>query len=65
MAVKSKEEIIAEMDETADLAREEWDTLTTEEGFDHDALDKIASWLNKWVSKAGWKRLGRIIAGKD
>ena len=59
---KSQEEILAEMDEAAHLARKQFDEM---DELDQKTLDDIAAWMNRWVSKAGWKRLGRIIAGKD
>jgi len=58
---KPLEETLAEMDAAAVKAREEFDQLK----LDEKTLEQLTNWLNKWVKVAGWKRLGRIIAGKD
>lgn len=61
MAKPTQEEALAEMDKAAQSAREEFDKME----LDETTLEKISTWLKKWVPKAGWKRLGRMIAGKD
>jgi len=58
---KPLEETLAEMDASAQKAREEFDQMK----LDGKTIEQLTSWLNKWVQTAGWKRLGRIIAGKD
>jgi len=63
---KSKEEILAEMDADAELARKEFEGLKA-------SVDKatfeaihglIAAWWEKWFQRAGHKRLAYILMGK-
>ena len=58
MTTKSKEEIMAEMDDAADRAREEFKALIVEYP---DAVAAIAEWHKRNTAGAGHKRLGRII----
>ncbi len=52
---KTKEEILAGMDEAAKQAKENFD------GLPQDIKRGAAQWLRKWYLKAGYKRLGRIL----
>ena len=55
MERKSKEEILAGMDEAAKQAKEDFEKLPEE-------IKKHASkWVYKWYLKAGYKRLGRLL----
>ncbi len=51
------------MEEAADEARKEWDDMVAD--LDEPTLTKITDWLVKHVKRAGWKRLAKIIAGRD
>lgn len=52
---ETQKQILANMDEAAKLAIDEFDTLPEE-------TKKIAAvWVRKWYLKAGYKRLGRYL----
>lgn len=46
------------MDAAAFLAHQELETMLTE---NPQSIQKVAQWWKKWYTKAGHKRLGRII----
>ena len=50
-------EKIAEMEQAAEVARNELETL----GIDAESLSKIAKWWKRHYQVAGHKRLGRIL----
>ncbi len=54
---KSTEEILAQMDVDAGLAKEEFVAV--------DSVAKVALWWEKWFRKAGHKRLAYILMGKE
>jgi hypothetical protein len=49
------------MDKAANEAANELDKI--EEQFP-DAVAAVQKWVKKWVMSAGYKRLGKILAGK-
>jgi len=52
---KTKEEILKDMDEAAEKAKEDFNTLPEE------TKKLAAAWVKKWYMKAGYKRLGRFM----
>jgi len=48
---------IAEMEQAAEVARNELETL----GIDAESFDKLAKWWKRHYQVAGHKRLGRIF----
>lgn len=52
---RSKEEILKGMDEAAEKAKEDFNTLPEE------TRKLAAAWIRKWYLKAGYKRLGRFL----
>jgi hypothetical protein len=51
------------MDEAADKAYEEFNSISPT--LDQKTLVTIQEWWKKWTSQAGYKRLGRILLGKE
>jgi hypothetical protein len=49
------------MDNAANSASEEFDKLVEA---NPDGVKAVQDWMKKWVSSAGYKRLGKIIAEK-
>ncbi len=60
---EDKEAIQKRMDEAAHQARLEWDILYP--NLDEATVQKIVDWMTPYIRPAGWKRLAKIIAGKD
>lgn len=52
---KTSEEILRGMDEAAEKAKEDFNTLPEE------TRKLAAAWVRKWYLKAGYKRLGRFL----
>jgi hypothetical protein len=52
---KTQEEILRSMDEAAEKAKEDFNTLPEE------TRKLAASWMRKWYLKGGYKRLGRFL----
>lgn len=50
---------LQEMDQSALEAEKEFGSLPTEE------VRRVLGWWQKWFRLAGYKRLGRILAGKN
>ncbi len=64
---KSKEEVLAEMNTDAHLARDEFRSIrasSDEVSFD-SAQGLIAEWWKKWFQSAGHKRLAYILMGRN
>lgn len=63
---KSKEEVLAQMDADAELARKEFQEMKTNS--DRAAFEAtyglIGSWWERWFQRAGHKRLAYILMGK-
>lgn len=51
----TQKQILANMDEAAAQAREDFKTLPD------DVKKQAAAWIKKWYLKAGYKRLGRFL----
>jgi len=49
------------MDEAAVDADLEWFELKEAHP---EEMQKVADFMNKWVAKAGWKRLGKVVSGR-
>jgi len=49
------------MDKAADEAAEELETLRES---NPEGTKAVEDWLKKWVSSAGYRRLGRILADR-
>ncbi len=49
------------MDDAAIEAGRDWEALKEKYP---EATKEVSDFLNKWVSNAGWKRLGKVIAGR-
>jgi len=49
------------MDDAAVEADLEWDTLKEKYP---EAAEAVSKFMNSWVAKAGWKRLGKVISGR-
>jgi len=52
---KTQEEILKGMDEAAEKAKDDFNTLPEE------TRKLAAAWMRKWYLKAGYKRLGRFL----
>ncbi len=52
---KTQEEILKGMDEAAEQAKQDFQTLPEE------TRKLAAGWVRKWYLKAGYKRLGRFL----
>ncbi|KPK72844.1 hypothetical protein AMJ87_03530 [candidate division WOR_3 bacterium SM23_60] len=52
---KTQEEILKGMDEAAEKAKADFNTLPEE------TRKLAAAWVRKWYLKAGYKRLGRFL----
>jgi hypothetical protein len=52
---KTREEILKGMDEAAEQAKVDFNTLPEE------TRRLAAAWIRKWYLKAGYKRLGRFL----
>ena len=63
---KSREEILAEMNAEAHLARDEYrKTRANSDAATFDSIEGlIAEWWKKWFATAGHKRLAYILMGK-
>ena len=63
---KSKEEIMADMNESAELAKEEFKSIkANSDKASFEAIQGlIAEWWERWFRKAGHKRLTYILMGK-
>jgi len=51
----------SKMDNAANDAAVELETLREKHP---DGVNAIEGWVKKWVSSAGYKRLGKILAGR-
>lgn len=51
----------SKMDNAANDAAVELETLREKHP---DGVNAIEDWVKKWVSSAGYKRLGKILAGR-
>jgi hypothetical protein len=51
----NKKKLQQEMDDAAELAKQELDSVPVE------AKKHVAVWMKKWFPKAGWRRLGRML----
>ena len=49
------------MDEAAVEADLEWYEIKEKYP---EATQAVADFMNKWVAKAGWKRLGKVVSGR-
>ncbi len=49
------------MDAAANKASDELDKLEEE---NPDGVKAVKAWVKKWVPSAGYKRLGKILAGR-
>ncbi|MBA7638615.1 hypothetical protein ES703_46271 [subsurface metagenome] len=61
---KSKEEILAQMDADAKLAKKEFDEMGDGGELDEGTMTSLSGWWNRWYGKAGHKRLAYILMGK-
>ena len=50
-----------EMDDAANEAAEEFETIREKHP---DGVKAVEDWVKKWVRTAGYKRLGKILAGR-
>ena len=51
----------SKMDNAADEAAEELETLREH---NPEGVQEVEEWVKKWISSAGYKRLGKILAGR-
>ena len=58
MATKTKEETLAEMDEAAEKAAEDFKAVITSEP---NGVEAVARWWNDHYGNAGHKRLARLL----
>ena len=49
------------MDDAANSASDELDKIKEEH---EEGVKAVEEWVKKWVRSAGYKRLGKILAGK-
>lgn len=58
---KTKEEILAGMDEASLDARKEFTEMNTDGELDDGTLKSLAGWWERWYPTAGHKRLAHIL----
>ena len=51
----------SKMDEAADEASNELESIKEEHP---DGVKAVEEWMKKWISSAGYKRLGKVLAGR-
>lgn len=62
---KTKEEILAEMDADAELARKEFESMLSGGSLDDGTTKVLSNWWERWYLRAGHKRLAYILMNKE
>lgn len=62
---KTKEEIMAGMKADAELAKKEFNDMSSDGELDDGTMSSLSGWWERWFQRAGHKRLAYILMGKE